>query len=767
MHHTLRGCAAETSGHNLCSKSISSESVSQINDQLVVSIENEGGRALLQALIDNIPDFIFVKDANSKFVIANSAITDAYGLELDGLIGKTDLDLHPEARAEEFFRIEQEVMITGVPLLNMEETFPNSRGLQKWYSTSKVPLRNPEGTTIGLIGVARDVTDRKLLEAFGLRQNAILEMIATNAPLATVLNELVLLIESQLNDVRGSILLFDAEAGCLRHGAAPSLPDAYCRIVDGMAIGPKVGSCGTAAYRRECVVVSDIRSDPLWEEYRLIAEKFALRSCWSTPVISHVGLLLGTFAIYSSDVRSPSARDTRLLQMATRIAGIAVERHRSEARLIHMAHYDALTGLPNRVLFLARLKVALARRRAKAHCVALHFIDLDCFKQVNDTLGHHVGDGLLQAVGSRLQSVVSNEHTVARLSGDEFAVIQSLVRKECREKSRKLAVKILNALSLPYDIEGHHLVAGASIGIALAPDDDEDSEALLRDADLALYRAKADERGSVRFFELEMNLRAQQRRALESDLRRALQAGEFELYYQPQVDLATNDVCGFEALLRWNHPQRGVLEPAEFIEVAEELGVIVSLGEWVLRQACTQAASWLPSVKIAVNLSPVQFRQQGLFQTVISVLSSSGLSPQRLELEITESVILHDSDANLALLHQLRTLGVQISLDDFGTGYSSLSYLRSFPFTKIKIDRSFVRDLETNSGCLAIVRAISRLASDLGMRTTVEGVETKRQLEQLRREGCDEVQGFLFSRPIPASEATAMISQPPSIYDAA
>ena len=284
---------------------------------------------------------------------------------------------------------------------------------------------------------------------------------------------------------------------------------------------------------------------------------------------------------------------------------------------------------------------------------------------------------------------------------------------------------------------------------------------------MALYQAKAEERGSFRFFEPEMSVRAYQRRMLEADLRRALENRELELFYQPQIDIASNQICGFEALLRWRHQEHGLIQPLDFIGVAEEIGLIVPIGDWVLRQACAQAAAWPTTVRIAVNLSPVQFKYPGLYDSVFSALEISGLPPHRLELEITESVILLDSEANLTLLHRLRKLGVQISLDDFGTGYSSLSYLRSFPFTKIKIDRSFVRDIETNPGCLAIVRAVSRLAIDLGMRTTAEGVETLRQLDQLRHEGCNEAQGYLFSPPVPVSAASLLLNPTTQMYDAA
>jgi diguanylate cyclase (GGDEF)-like protein/PAS domain S-box-containing protein len=434
------------------------------------------------------------------------------------------------------------------------------------------------------------------------------------------------------------------------------------------------------------------------------------------------------------------------------------ERKQAEARIAHMAHHDALTGLPNRVLFHQRLDEALIRVRRQGSNparLAVHCLDLDHFKSVNDTLGHPVGDRLLQAVAERLGQAVGDDGMVARLGGDEFAVIQTAI--DGPNDAGGLASRLIKAVSAVYDIQGHEVVVGASIGIALAPGDGDAAEALLRNADMALYRAKAEGRGTSHFFEPEMDRKIQARRVLELDLRKAFANGEFELFYQPLINLATNDVSAFEALLRWRHPERGMVSPAEFIPLAEEIGLIVPLGEWVLRQACSQAATWPGDLKVAVNLSPAQFRSRGVVQAVMSALAHSRLPPQRLELEITESVLLGETDANLATLHRLRELGARISMDDFGTGYSSLSYLRSFPFDKIKIDRSFVRELVERPDCVAIIRAVAGLGASLGIATTAEGVETQEQLDRLRIEGCTEVQGFLFSPPRPASEIACLM----------
>jgi diguanylate cyclase (GGDEF)-like protein/PAS domain S-box-containing protein len=433
------------------------------------------------------------------------------------------------------------------------------------------------------------------------------------------------------------------------------------------------------------------------------------------------------------------------------------ERRQAEARIAYMAHHDGLTDLPNREFYQERLREALTEAQTGNKRVAILYVDLDLFKNVNDSFGHPMGDRLLRLVADRLRSQVRGNHLAARLGGDEFAVI--LTSDISPNEASDFSTRLIEVLSASYDIDGVEVVIGASVGIALSPSDGTTSEELMRNADMALYRAKSDGGGVHRFFEREMDRIAQKRRDMEVDLRRAFANGEFELHYQPLVDIGTDRISGFESLLRWQHPDKGMISPAEFIPIAEDIGLIVSLGEWVLREACAEAAKWPDEVKVAVNLSPVQFRSRNLVQAVISALAHSGLSPRRLELEITESVFLAETEANLAILHQLRELGVRISMDDFGTGYSSLSYLRSFPFDKIKIDRSFVKDLAERPDCVAIVRAISGLGRSLNITTTAEGVETVDQLDWLRNEGCNEVQGFLFSAAKPAGEVAALLSR--------
>ena len=443
---------------------------------------------------------------------------------------------------------------------------------------------------------------------------------------------------------------------------------------------------------------------------------------------------------------------------AVLIAAIDItERKQAEARVAHMAHHDALTGLPNRVMLRIRMEEALNRLRRNGKGVATLCIDLDNFKAVNDTLGHPCGDHLLQCVAQRLRATLRPDDTAARLGGDEFAIVQTDIEDPAEVSA--LARRILADLSEPYDIMGHQVLVGASVGIALAPGDGTDADKLLKNADLALYRAKADGKGAFRFFESEMDARVQARRLLEIELRTAMLAHQLEVNYQPLVNLESGQISGFEALVRWPHPSRGYISPAEFIPVAEETGLIGSLGAYVLRQACTDASKWPEHVKLAVNLSALQFRTGNLFAMVKQTLEETGFSPKRLELEITESLLLDKVDHVMATLHALRALGVHISMDDFGTGYSSLSYLRKFPFDKIKIDQSFVRDLGTNADSQAIVRAILSLGSSLGITITAEGVETEAELDCLKLEGCNEGQGFLFSKARPQADVLEMLTK--------
>jgi diguanylate cyclase (GGDEF)-like protein len=432
------------------------------------------------------------------------------------------------------------------------------------------------------------------------------------------------------------------------------------------------------------------------------------------------------------------------------------ERRRAEKQIAHLAHYDALTDLPNRVLFREQLERELERTK-RGEQLAVLYIDIDEFKSVNDSLGHPIGDELLKAVASRLRGCVRETDFVARLGGDEFAIVQTGVRQP--SDVLELVKRFYEVIREPYECLGHQVRTDASIGIAMAPDDGTNLDQLLKSADLAMYGAKADGRRTYRFFEPEMDARVKARRTLELDMRQAIADEAFELRYQPVIDLASNEIVGCEALLRWHHPVRGTISPADFIPIAEETGLICEIGDWVLATACAEATHWPPGIKLAVNVSPVQFKSHAFSLKVANALAVSGLSASRLELEITEAVLIRDDEAARAMLQHLRAIGVRIALDDFGTGYSSLSYLRRFPFDKIKIDRSFVNDLADAEGSSSIVQAVITIAKSRNMTTTAEGVETEQQKQLLASLGCTEMQGFLFSQARPVAEIRAMLSK--------
>jgi len=494
-----------------------------------------------------------------------------------------------------------------------------------------------------------------------------------------------------------------------------------------------------------------------------------------TEIIAHqvsTGLFSGRAEHYLEIIRNSSGsdrqhevelRDGRIIEVRMRPTPArghvathedVTEARQAAARIAWLAAHDTLTGLPNRTAFAERLATA-APAASEDSGIAVLTIDLDRFKEVNDTLGHPFGDQILNEAAERLRDLAGEGDLITRLGGDEFAVIQHAVADPAT--AADLAERVIEALSHPFQFDGHTVVIGASIGIALAPRDGTDGDELLKLSDIALYRAKEESRGTYRMFEPGMDARMQERREIEADMRVAIQEGQFVVHYQPLLDLATGAITCFEALVRWEHPTRGQLQPADFIPIAEDSSLIIPIGEWVLRQACRDAAGWPAGMKVAVNLSPAQFKRGDLIAVTISALSNAGLEPERLELEVTESVLLHDEAWVRSLLERLTAIGVSIAMDDFGTGYSSLSYLRSFPFTKIKIDRSFVADLIGTADALAIVQATIQLSRKLGMETTAEGVETAEQLDVLIAEGCTHAQGFHVSRPVPADRIEALL----------
>ncbi|CAN5320338.1 EAL domain-containing protein [soil metagenome] len=736
----------------------------EIAERLATQSAWEAERYILRGLIDLLPEYLFVKDTEGRFLVANAAVAAAIGAASPAdLIGKTEFELLPRDIAQKIADDDHQIIASRMPKLEFEEEHANSAGVRKWLATSKVPLIDVHGAVTGVVGICHDITERKKAEFLRSEQSRILEMIATNCALEKTLESLCQAVEYQLDGSLASILLLDDNNGTLHHLAGPSLPDSYPRAIDGLAIGPKAGSCGTAAFRRTAVIVEDVMTDPLWEDYRGIIAPYGLRSCWSAPVLSHEGVVLGTFAIYSKSVKAPDEAERRLVDMATRIAGIAIERRQAEQRIHHMAHHDALTGLPNRVLLMDRLAQAMLYAQRYDRAMTVAFIDLDNFKIVNDSLGHGVGDELLKEVAARMQTCVRETDTVARLGGDEFVILFFDQRADT-DVIAEAAARIRDKLAEPLRIAGKTLQVSFSMGIAAYPQDGLDADTLLANADIAMYRAKELGRNNFQLYTAGMNTNSSEKLALHEALRKAITRNEFVLDYQPQIDLASGRIIAVEALIRWKHPTLGLLPPGTFISLAEETGLIVPMGDWVLRTACRQNKAWqemgADPIVVSVNVSARQFRELNWVNRVMQALQESGLEPRYLELELTESLIMQDVVQAVIKMKELQALGVTLSIDDFGTGYSSLNSLKSFPVMRLKLDRSFVKEIHNNNEDQAIAVAVIALGHQLNLKVIAEGVETADQLNFLRDNQCDEVQGFYLSKPLSATNVEKLLFQP-------
>ncbi|WP_237152599.1 EAL domain-containing protein [Oryzibacter oryziterrae] len=715
------------------------------------------GHRVFRALIDQVPDMLYVKDRSSRFLLCNRAAALRHGYTCpEAMIGLSDFDIHPPEMAREFFAREQELMALGTSLIELEESIVDGAGNVLWMSTNKVPFVTADGTVVGLVGMGRDITERRKAEQLRLHNTRALELIAGNAPLSHVLTELVLLLEAQWPGRNASINLLDAQGLRLKRGAAPNLPEAMTLAADGLLIGPNAGACGTAAYRRQPVIVSDIAEDPLWRDFRAVALPLGYCSCWSVPVISSDGRVIGTFAVYGRSTGTPNTEELDLLQGAARIASIAIERKAVQDELRFLASHDALTGLPNRSQ-LARL-FAVTERASGLHggrfCVS--FVNIDNLGLINESLGRDAGDQAVREVAHILKARAGSRSSVIRLVSDEFAVLMT--------PFDPAAVERLNLdLLLPLEGPVGTVNATISVGYAVYPDDGISLETLLVKAETALVHAKQRGKNSVLRFQAAMGSGIQDRLQLLQDMRQALNEDQFVLFYQPQVDAPSGRIFGVEALVRWRHPKHGLLSPDKFIPLAEESGLIVELGDWVLREACRQAKAWqrdgLPPLSISVNVSARQFQEGDICQAVGDALRDSGLDAGWLELELTESMLMRDEEMTVKTLGVLRGFGISLAIDDFGTGYSSLSVLKRFPVQRLKIDKSFIRNLSEDDADQAIAAVVIAIGHKLHMQVLAEGVETDKQLSVLREMGCDAYQGYLFSRPLPAENIEPLLNR--------
>lgn len=715
-----------------------------------------------RTLATHAPVGIFQTDPHGDCVFVNNRWCELAGILPTEAMGTGWAKaLHPDDH-EQVFAAWYETAQSGREFA-MEYRFRTPTGKVVWVFGNAVSLRNEAREIIGYLGTIADITERKQSELLEKDRNRVLEMVAQNQPLDATLTELVQMVERQRPELVGSVLLLQNSR--VYHSAAPSLPSSFIHTVNGLDFNQIVGVRGLATYRGDNVIVSDIAAALPWSEYQELALNHGFRASWSIPIFSSDGAMLGTFTGYYRQPASPSQSDLEIITMASRLAGIAIEQRQLADQLAYQARHDALTGLPNRIQFRDRLQHAIVQARQHEQLVGLLYVDLDRFKLINDTLGHAAGDRLLYQVTQRLQKCIRPGDTLARMGGDEFTIVLSHLADPYG--AVRVAQRILDVCQKPFPVIGHELFVTASIGISLYPTDGDNTEELVRKADQALYRSKEHGKNTFQFYTSALDDAVLEQLTLEHQLRGALGRGELLLYYQPQFKVNNSTLMGLEALLRWKHPQLGLVSPASFIPAAEESGLIIPIGAWVLREACQQARRWqqagYPPLRIAINVSALQFTQADFVETVMQALAYSSLDPRWLQLELTESVLMHNNEDAVTKLTQLKSAGVAIAIDDFGTGYSSLSYLQRLPVDTLKIAQSFVREIGINfkntPNDVAIITAVTNLAHSLGMRVVAEGVETEQQLELLRSIGSDEMQGYLFSKPRPPAEIEPLLRQ--------
>ncbi|HEU0186740.1 MAG TPA: EAL domain-containing protein [Gallionellaceae bacterium] len=680
-----------------------------------------GSEDKFRDLVESSSDWIWEVDADVRYVYSSPKIKSLLGYEAYEVLGRTPYELMPPDEAERVAREFSRILATREPFKELVNRNLHKDGREVILETSGVPVFNPDGSLRGYRGVGRDITERKRSEDAlrYLTQRHVLRFQQT--PLAVIEWDTSFRV-TDWNPAAERIFGYSRDEAMGLTAAELILTPHDQRYVEsiwqGLLSGESVHRSASQNHTRQ--------GELIYCEW------------YNTPLVDENGKVVGV----------------------TSLAQDVTEQKMAEQQINHMAYYDDLTGLPNRLLFAERLAQIVNDAHRHERLVAVMLMDIDRFKFINDTLGHVAGNALLQQVAQRLQECLREGDIVARFGGDEFAV--ALADVSHADDVVSVAQKIVNQFTQPFDVLGNELFVTVSIGITLYPLDDDGIESLLRNADAAMYHAKERGRNNFQFYSAEMTLRSEKRMAIENGLRRALERDQLVLHYQPQVDLATGKMTGVETLLRWQHPERGLLLPGEFIQIAEETGLIAPIGEWVLRTACAQVKEWqsqgLPEICVAVNFSPRQFRQDNLPQVVSDVLEETGLEARFLELEITESLLIDGADsAVLFMLEEFKSLGVALAIDDFGTGYSSLSYLKLFPIDKLKIDQSFVRGIGKDSDDASLIRAIIAIARSLRLAVIAEGVETKEQLDYLSQQGCDQMQGYYFSHPLPAAELPGVL----------
>lgn len=704
----------------------------------------------LSLVADASDSAVMISDSSPNIVYVNAGFCRMFGWSLDEVLGCRPIALLARDKDAAYTQEYRDTLAAGQSV-QREEIVEGKDGQRYWAKVISSPVMDAAGQWQLTVTILTDITRAKMHEV--LQQRA-LEAMAREQPLTEVLELICEEVERIAPELAASILEVD-ESGLLHPLAAPSLPFEYQRQLEGVAIGPSVGSCGTAAWRKENVWVDDIATDPLWADYKHLVLPLGFKGCWSTPVLNAQDRVIGTFAFYFRVQPRDSAMQfhQRLIEACRHLCSLALEREQTRRRIRQLAFYDALTGLPNRSLLQARADQAIAAAARNGETLAVLFIDLDRFKHVNDSLGHPAGDDLLRQVATRIKELLRTSDIAGRQSGDEFVV----VLPDCSADGvTEVAERLQLVLAEPMTLMNTTLQVSGSIGVAMYPADGRDMETLMHRADMAMYQAKASGRGSFHFYSSEMNRLAQERLMMESALRQAIEQDALRLHYQPQIELSSGRLYGVEALARWSHPQMGEVPPARFIALAEECGLIVELGHWAVREACRQLAEWraagLAVPAVSVNLSPTSFHNLDLPKMIATTLKDNALSPQDLTLELTEDMLLDSNPSTMKTLDEVHQQGVRLSMDDFGTGYSSLSYLRRLPISELKLDRSFVSDLEHDEAARALSSAILGIGKSLHLTVVAEGVESDAQNLMLREQGYPVAQGYLFSKPLPAQE---------------
>lgn len=676
--------------------------------------------------------------------------------ELTDDLGAWENLVHPEDKAR-VLKLVQDYLGGNADSLDVEMRMQHKDGHEIFVlSRAFLVHRVADGKAVRLVGTHVDITARKKAEEFDDKNAEILEMIATGRPAKEIYEEIALLYEGLHPGMRCSML--ELQDGRLMHGGAPSLPKEYCDAVHGLKNGPNVGSCGTSTYTGRRVLVENIETDPKWAKIKHVALPHGMRCCWSEPIKNSSGTVLGAFGMYYNYPALPNEAESNDLKSAARLAGIVMERDQAQKRIRELAFIDSLTGLASRAHFYQSLEASIKRSDRNASRLALLYIDLDNFKGVNDSLGHDVGDLLLQEIGKRLQRVARDIDFVARLSGDEFCILVTDVDNDYAAST--VAQRCLEEVSQSIELSARRFTPACSIGIAHYPDDGQDLSTLIKAADTSLYAAKERGKNRYAFYQPQLTEQAEYRFRVEQNLREAVEKQQLSLVYQPQVEIRSGKIIGVEALCRWYHPQLGEVSPTEFIATAERIGMMKPLTEWVLKAACNQAVAWekagLPAIRMAVNISPAQFLDKDFVSLIQHVLEETGMVPTALELEVTESVVQTDQQ-NLSIFRELKDLGVILAIDDFGTGYSSFASLKHLTVDCLKIDKYFIDDMLVDHKSETLMGAMIDMGHNLDHEIIAEGVETIEQYQMLQKLGCEMAQGYLLSKPVSADSIAKLL----------